>query len=153
MDPRTSILDLLRQDPAGYSRERERNDNTSVGPHADMKVGAPEVLKYGALEAPTVDLEHRPRVKNADGTVSTVRSMGVNLDGKEVLIPTVSEDARIMGDDEAIEAYRKSGRHLGVYPDPETSDRAAEKIHQDQAKMTDRKSVIQRLSGLFGETH
>lgn len=105
------------------------------GGGSKMTVGEPEVLKYGALEAPTLDLTNRPRVKNDDGSISTVRSMGVNVDGKEYLIPTVSDDGRIMSDDEAFDTFRKGGKHLGVYASPEASDSAAERIHLDQEKM------------------
>jgi len=87
---------------------------------------------YGALEPGNIDLTRRPHVQNEDGSVSTVRSMGVNIDGKEVLIPTVSDDGRIMSDDEAVDEYKRTGRHLGVYASPEASTAAAEAIHRDQ---------------------
>lgn len=87
---------------------------------------------YGAIIPGNIDLTHRPYVQNADGSVSTVRSMGVNIDGKEVLIPTVSPDGRIMSDDEAVAHYMKTGQHLGIYSTPEASTAAGEAIHQDQ---------------------
>lgn len=89
---------------------------------------------YGALEAGNIDLSRRPHVRNADGSVSTVRSMGVNMDGREYLIPTVSDDGRVMGDDEAIDYFKRTGKHLGVYQSPEAATAAAEAIHTDQER-------------------
>ncbi|CAN5240829.1 hypothetical protein BH10PSE1_BH10PSE1_28250 [soil metagenome] len=92
--------------------------------------GAPSA---GMLERGNIDLGARPVVQNEDGTISTVRSISVEVDGKTVLIPTVSDEGAILPDDQAIEVYRASGRHLGVFANEEAAQRYANALHEDQA--------------------
>lgn len=86
----------------------------------------------GLLEKGNIDLAKRPRVKNADGSISTVKSFSVNLDGREVLLPQVTDDGRIVGEDEAIEIYRSSGKHLGIFTTPEAATAYGELLHNQQ---------------------
>lgn len=92
----------------------------------------------GLVRPGNVDLRGRPQVMNADGSFSTVRSMSIGLDGHEVLIPTVirSGGKWIVADPQtAIDHYRKTGEHLGVFASPETANAYAKALHQQQAAM------------------
>lgn len=113
-----------------------------VGSQRPLAGGSPTPHRYGALEPGNLDLTRRPYVPNADGSVSTVRSMsfreGSKNDSpyadKEILIPTVSDDGRIMSGDEAIAEYDRTGKHMGVYATVADANAAGEAIHEDQVK-------------------
>ena len=90
----------------------------------------------GQVQAGNIDLNNRPIVRNADGSISTVRSMSFNENGVEVLIPTVAADgSRILSNQEAIAQYRQTGQHLGKFTTPQVADAYAEQLHKDQEKL------------------
>lgn len=88
-----------------------------------------------------IDLHNRPIVKNPDGSISTVRSISIGTDEGEVLIPTVSEDGRVLSNEDAIQMYRQSRRHLGIFRTPEEATAYAEWLHQQQEAEYARKPI------------
>lgn len=85
------------------------------------------------IVAGNIDLSKQPRVKNVDGTTSTVRSISINEDGREILIPTVSPDGRVLSNKDAIEQFHKTGRHLGMFKTAADATRFAEALHESEA--------------------
>lgn len=79
-----------------------------------------------------IDLDNRKPVKNRDGSVSTERSFSVNIDGNEVLLPSVVNGKKV-SEDKAIEHYNKTGEHLGKFKSPKEADDYAVKLHNRQA--------------------
>jgi hypothetical protein len=141
--------------PAAASEE-EPSEPVNVDAHprvpARLREGAPVGTlpplrgqsPQGQLEPGNIDLTRRPVVKNRDGTISTVRSMSVEIDGREVLIPTVSDDGRVLSDDDAIALFERTGRHLGVFDSPAAATAYAEQLHHSQARQYARTPPLRR---------
>ena len=78
-----------------------------------------------------INLYTRPRIKNPDGSVSTVRSMSFGDSGKEILVPTTDEKTGkgILSNRDAIEQYYKTKKHLGIFSTPDEATEQGEKLH------------------------
>jgi len=83
----------------------------------------------GRTERGNIDLAKRKVAINKDGSISTVLSRPFNFDGKEVLLPLVSDSGKIVSDKEAIDEYKKTGKHLGIFDTPQDANQYAEKLH------------------------
>lgn len=106
--------------------------------------------KYkGMLEPGNLDLANRPQVINPDGSVSTVRSMSVDFDGKTYLLPTVIGN-KIVSDDEAIKHFQDTGEHLGVFDNPDNATNYAKLLHYQQDLAYTNNDITQALDTLIG---
>ncbi len=123
----------MATDPILAVLERVQGRGVSVPPPrpagADLLVPS---HARGPLLPGNIDLAAQPRVKNPDGTTSTVRSISINIDGREVLIPTVVGN-RVVSDDEAIREYERTGRHLGMFDTPQNATAYASQLHDEYA--------------------
>lgn len=94
----------------------------------------PIELNSDLLEPGNIDLNKRPKVKNKDGSISTIRSITIEMDGHHIIIPTVIGN-QVVANEEAIRHFRKTSQHLGIYKSSEAANKAAEQLHKDQAKL------------------
>lgn len=82
-----------------------------------------------------IDLFARPVVENPDGSISTLLSISVGFDGKQVLIPRVvvrSNKPAIVSSDEAIKEYLATGQHLGKFATVKEATIAAQRLSKQQ---------------------
>lgn len=104
-----------------------------------------EIGQYGVGN---IDLYNRPQYRNADGSISTVDSTSFNIQGKEVLLPSVwmkdGKAYRSSDGDEILQHFYGTGEFLGVFDTVDAANSYAEKLHdaQDYYYTTQRKQAL-----------
>lgn len=86
----------------------------------------------GQLEAGNIDVSKIAPVNNKNGSQSTVKSISVNIDGVEVLIPSVV-GGKVVSEEKAIETYLRTGNHLGKFKTEKDATAFAKKLHEKEA--------------------
>lgn len=94
------------------------------------------VGNIGQYGAGNIDLYDRPQYRNANGSLSTVDSTSYNIDGQEVLLPTVwnrnGTPYHSSNDEEILQRYQDTGEYLGKFSTVEEANDYAEKLHLEQ---------------------
>lgn len=88
-------------------------------------------MPKGLVVQGNINLNNRPVVHNADGSVSTELSFSREQDGLEVLVPRVV-NGKMLSEDAAWQHYLKTGEHMGKFDSPENADAYAGRVHNRQ---------------------
>lgn len=106
-------------------------DVIETNPYADVFSKNNGIGKFTGLG--NIDLNRRPMVRNKDGSMSTVLSTSFSEDGKEILIPRVSQQGKILSVSDAIQEYHRTGEYLGKFNTVNEANTYAAALHQEQA--------------------
>jgi hypothetical protein len=90
-----------------------------------------EMTSKEGNEPGNIDLSQRPVRRNADGSVSTVLSSSFEIDGKNVLLPLINDKGKLLTKEEAINEFKKTGKHLGKFKSEEDAIQYAQALHSD----------------------
>lgn len=124
--------DLLKQLDAAAAQPKFNRSDVVLRP-------GPDASQFkGIVEQGNIDLGKRPILRNEDGSISTVKSMSFNDNGKEVLVPTIATDEKgnpvELSPQQAINRYRETGQHLGKFNSPQEANAYAQALHSSQAQ-------------------
>lgn len=149
-----SEYDLEKDRPIEPPGSTQTQGGTQVPP-AENNAPADNVEPVrGIIETGNIDTHKRPVVHNPDGSISTVRTISIGTDRGEVVIPTVSDDGRIMEDEEAKQTYFKSGKHLGIFDTSDNATAFAQSLHNQQTEeYLPKRGVVDKLLGTTGERY
>jgi hypothetical protein len=75
-----------------------------------------------------INLTGRPILRNSDGSISSEKSFSIGTDKGEVLIPKIV-NGKELTQQQAIDHYRRTGEHMGIFDTPEHADAYAEQVH------------------------
>ena len=78
-----------------------------------------------------IDLNNRIVVHNSDGTISTERSFSVEIDGQEVLLPSIINGI-VETEEFAIAYYYERGEYLGMFDTVQEANAYANQLHERQ---------------------
>ncbi|WP_246485685.1 hypothetical protein [Aminobacter carboxidus] len=149
-DDRVNAEILVRedQDPEAVINDLAwAKDDVEAALQAALKrpSAVPEGPVTGLVAKGNIDLENRPMARNADGSITTGRALSLDEDGRQVLVPTVSPDGRLLSDDEAIELYRRTGEFLGKFDSPANAAAYGQALHATLENF-----YAERASGMWG---
>ena len=125
-------------------QENQKFKHQQADGNSDIYMAPSEPKPEGLVSPGNIDLTKQPVIGHADGGISTVYSASFEQDGKQVLVPLVRTDGKIIDTKQAIKEYNDPEspyyqKHLGVFETPAAADRYAEKLHADPMWDQDKK--------------
>ncbi len=135
--PEPSAIDFVNKQQAQYEAQRATLPPVQQLQGTETRGFAPQLNSFKSRG--NIDIFNRPIHKNKDGSISTVRSISFNEDGKEILIPTISDNGQLLTLEQAIDLYHKTGKYLGKFNSVAEADKYAVALHKQQAALYEQK--------------
>jgi hypothetical protein len=105
------------------------DDNTpDFIPHSGFSSSAPSSVPTGLKHPGNINLTGRPILHNSDGTISSEKSFSIGTDKGETLLPLIV-NGKELTQQQAINHYRQTGEHMGIFDTPENADAYATQVH------------------------
>lgn len=98
--------------------------------HDKMALQTKTKTPSGLIQPGNIDLSDRPQIKRPDGSTIQVPTMSVDVDGKHYILPKEAENGQTLTDTEALDLFRASGQHLGVFKSKKDADKFAQNLHK-----------------------
>jgi hypothetical protein len=127
-DP-TSARTLVGRQVAQNINSRTANSAENTSP---TRSGYPPGDWKGMTQYGNLNLDKRPVVRMPDGNIATTRPMSFALDGKHVVLPTISKDGRVLSPQQALEEYRTTHEYLGVFDSSEHANAYIDAVNTAQ---------------------
>ena len=124
------------EEVAAYYESEKRRQAGTTSQNQRRNIPAPST----PVERGNIDLAKRKPVELPDGELATVRSASVNIEGEEVLLPTIGPNGENWDPDTeeglnaAIDHYERTGEHLGKFSTPEEASAYGEWLHEREAE-------------------
>lgn len=141
----TNAAQVLRSQ--GKAVEAVQLLDSIVGKPLPIDAGVPSVSEGADFAAPVqpavagnLPLGIRTSAKNADGSISTVRTISIGTEKGETLIPTVV-DGLVLSNKDAIAHFNKTGENFGSFASVADADKYAEALHQYHAGLLSKSPV------------
>lgn len=151
----SSVLDLLKAPELLHGPSAQGDIPAGVGAHDTSDYAPPHVTSPAPAsflaQAPkpavpgNLPLGITQRAQNADGSVSTVRTISIGTDKGEVLIPTVVGN-KVVSNEEAIKHYRETGENFGTFSTVAEADAYAEALHKSHEQQLSPKVTVRAPS-------
>lgn len=116
-------------DAAGREDAYTPSTSPAPGPRTSFFL-SPETT--GLLAPGNINLRTLPVIHNPDGTVSIARTLSIAKNGRQYLIPTVSDEGELLSDQDAITRFEQTGRHLGAFKTLQDATGYANRLHRQQ---------------------
>lgn len=135
------VADMVQAAPTKSTKGKATVAENATSKDTNMNVTPIDTKSVTGLEQQgNIDVSKQPIVQGNDGNVSTVHAITHEVNGKTVLIPNTI-DGKVVTDAEAIEQFKQSGKHMGVFKNKSSAEKYLTKLKKSETDRVKKKGV------------